>query len=167
MERIDGARTDNIILRRLLRKAEISYTVSDLSKAIGPMADLMFVSQFLGIRAVTVLGYAMPLIVLFEMIGTTLYSGARNKVSAMIGAGELDEASRAFSGTLILGGGLTALGAVLTAIFCSGICVILGARDPEYTEMTKQYIFGYLIGLPFCTMARNMIPYLQMEGRYK
>ena len=130
MERIDGIRTENKILHQLLRKAEISYTVSDISKAIGPMIDLVFISQFIGVRGVTVLGFVTPLIILFELIGTTMNSGARNKVSAMIGAGQVEEANRAFSGSLIMGGSFSALAAFLTAIFCSGICMILGARDP-------------------------------------
>ena len=50
MERIDGVKADNRILHRLIRKAEVSYTVSDISKAIGPVIDLMFVSQFIGVR---------------------------------------------------------------------------------------------------------------------
>ncbi len=40
--------TDNRITRKLFRKAEASYTVSDISKAIGPIIDLMFISQFIG-----------------------------------------------------------------------------------------------------------------------
>ena len=51
MERIDGAKTENRILRWQFRRAEVSYTVSDLAKAVGPMIDLMFVSQFIGIGA--------------------------------------------------------------------------------------------------------------------
>ena len=132
MERISGARAENRILHRLIRKAEASYTVSDISKAIGPMIDLMFVSLFIGVRGVTVIGYVSPLIMLFELIGTTLNSGSRNKVSALICAGQQEEANRAFSGSLIAGGGLSALAAVLTALFCSGVCVVLGARDPEW-----------------------------------
>ena len=167
MERIDGVRTDNKVLLRLIRKAEGSYTVSDLSKAIGPMIDLMFVSQFIGVRGVTVMGYVSPLIMLFELIGTTLNSGARNKASAMIGAGRTEEANRAFSGSLIVGGGFSMLAAILTAVLCPGVCRVLGAGDPEFFEMTKQYVFGYLIGLPFFTVTRILTPYLQMEGEYK
>jgi hypothetical protein len=56
MERIDGHKAENQILRGLFRSAEASYTVSDLAKAIGPLIDLMFVSQFIGVGGVTVLG---------------------------------------------------------------------------------------------------------------
>lgn len=36
MKTIYGAELNNKILHQLFRKAEISYTVSDISKAIGP-----------------------------------------------------------------------------------------------------------------------------------
>ena len=167
MERIDGTKSENKILRGLFRSAEVSYTVSDLSKALGPIIDLMFVSQFIGVEGVTVLGYVSPLIMLFEMTGTMLTSGARNKVSSLLGASRLEEANQAFSGSLILGGGLSVLLVVFTALFCPQVCLILGARDPVLQEMTRSYLLGYLVGLPFFTLSRILTPYLQMEGKYK
>lgn len=167
MRKGTGKKADYYILHRMLRKGEISYTVSDLSKAVGPMIDLMFVGRFIGINGVTVMGYVAPLIMLFELIGTTISSGARNRVSALLGAGELEEANRTFSGSLILGGGLSLFCALLVFIFCGQVSVALGARDLVIREMTMQYIYGYLIGVPFFTLIRILTPYLQMEGRYR
>ena len=155
------------IIRKLFRKAEISYTVSDLSKAIGPIVDLMFISQFIGPDGVAVIGYVAPLIMLFELIGTAISSGARNKVSKLIGSGDLNDASQAFSNSLLMGGGLSISTAILVAAFCSFVSLILGARDPSIRRMTMQYIYGYLIGFPFFTMTRILTPYLQMDGQYK
>ena len=158
--------TDNKILHRLFRKGEISYTISDFSKAIGPMIDLMFIGKFIGTDGVTVMGYVAPLIMLFELLGTAISSGARNKVSALIGAGELEEANRAFSASVIMGAGLSVFSALLVFIFCKYVSWILGARDPAIHQMTMQYIYGYLIGFPFFTMTRVLTPYLQMDGQY-
>ncbi|MBQ9910100.1 MAG: hypothetical protein IJM50_01095 [Lachnospiraceae bacterium] len=77
---LDG-NADNMILRRLFGKGEASYAVSDLSKVVGPMIDLVFIGRFIGAEGVTVMGYVAPLIMLFELIGTTVSSGARSKVS--------------------------------------------------------------------------------------
>ncbi len=138
--------TDNRITRKLFRKAEASYTVSDISKAIGPIIDLMFISQFIGPDGVTVIGYVAPLVMLFELIGTDISSGTRNKVSALIGAGEMEEASRAFSCSVIMGGGIALLAAILAAVFCRFVSVTLGARDPVIHRMTMQLtsISGWL-----------------------
>ncbi len=167
MKKTFAENTDNRIIQKLFRKAEISYTVSDVSKAIGPMIDLMFISQFIGPDGVTVIGYVAPLIMLFELIGTDVSSGARNKVSALIGAGELEKANRAFSCSIITGGGLALLIAILVASFCSFVSLALGARDPAIHRMTMQYIYGYLIGFPFFTLTRILTPYLQMDGQFK
>ena len=43
-----GKNTDNRFLHKLFMKGEISYAVSDISKAIGPMIDMMFVGRFIG-----------------------------------------------------------------------------------------------------------------------
>lgn len=158
---------DNKIIRRLFYKSEISWGVSDFSKAIGPMIDLVFVSQFIGIDGVTVLGFMSPLIMFFELIGSAVANGARNKVSAMIGAGKLADANRVFSNSLLMGGGLATIMALLAFIFSSGLAFVLGARDPAVAEMTRQYILGYLIGFPFYTLTRVITPFLQIEGQYK
>ena len=156
---------DNKIIRRLFYKSEISWGVSDFS--IGPMIDLVFVSQFIGIDGVTVLGFMSPLIMFFELIGSAVANGARNKVSAMIGAGKLADANRVFSNSLLMGGGLATIMALLAFIFSSGLAFVLGARDPAVAEMTRQYILGYLIGFPFYTLTRVITPFLQIEGQYK
>ncbi len=166
MEMICGGKAENKIIRKLFHKSEVSWGVSDFSKAIGPMIDLIFVSHFIGVNGVTVLGFMSPLIMFFELIGSAVANGARNKVSSMIGAGKLDDANRVFSDSLIMSGGLSILLSLLAFIFCSGLIFILGAREPGIAEMTKQYIYGYLIGFPFYTLTRVITPFLQIEGQY-
>ena len=166
MENLYGQKSNNKIIRQLFLKSEISWGVSDFSKAIGPVIDLIFISMFIGINGVTVLGFMSPLIMFFEMIGSAVANGARNKVSSMIGAGKIDDANRVFSDSLIMGGGLSILMALAACIFCSGLTFILGAREPEIAGMTKQYIYGYLLGFPFYTLNRVITPFLQIEGEY-
>ena len=167
MKRTLTENADNRIIQTLFHKAEFSYTVSDVSKALGPMIDLMFISQFIGMDGVTVTGYVAPLIMLFELIGTGVSSGARSKVSAHLGAGQLDEANRAFSSSIIMGGGSALFLAILVAVFCHFVSLVLGARDPVIHRMTMQYIYGYLFGFPFFTLTRILTPYLQMDGQFK
>lgn len=166
MENKLGVKTENKIIRRLFLNSEISWGVSDFSKAIGPVIDLIFISHFIGIDGVTVLGFMSPLIMFFELIGSAVANGARNKVSPMIGAGKLNDANRVFSDSLIMSGGLSILMVLLAATFCSGLTFILGAREPGIADMTKHYILGYLIGFPFYTLNRVITPFLQIEGQY-
>ncbi len=44
---------------------------------------------------------------------------------------------------------------------------MLGVRDPNIFIMTRQYIYGYIIGLPFLTLTRILSPYLELEGQYR
>lgn len=164
---IYGGKAENKIIRRLFHKSELSWGVSDFSKAIGPIIDLVFVSHFIGVDGVTVLGFMSPLIMFFELIGSAVANGARNKVSSMIGAGKLDDANRVFSDSLIMSGGLSVLLSLLAFFFCSGLAFALGARDPGIAGMTKQYLLGYLLGFPFYTLTRVITPFLQIEGQYK
>ena len=166
MEQVKRAENNDVILRRLFRKAEFSCAVSDLSKAIGPIIDLMFISLFIGTSGVTVMGYVAPLVMLFAIAGTCLSIGARNKVSPLLGAGKINEANFAFTASVLLGGGAALFTAVAVVVFCPQVSLILGARDPEISAMTTSYILGYVVGLPFFALTRILTPYLQMEGWY-
>ena len=158
---------ENKIIHKLFRKAEISYTVSDISKAVGPIIDLVFISQFIGTNGVTVMGYVAPLIMLFEMIGTAVSNGSRSKFSALVGAGELDGASSVFSVAVIAGGIFSLFSALMVFVLCRFVTLALGAREPVILEMTMQYIYGYLIGFPFFALTRILTPFLQMDGQYR
>ena len=167
MENLYGEKVKNKILSRLFTKAEISWGLSDISRSIGPMIDLVFISQFIGINGVTVMGYVAPLIMLLGFIGTNVANGARVKTAPFLGAGNLPEANRIFSNAIILGGFISLLTALLITVFSNGVCFLLGVRDYDILEMTRQYIFGYIIGLPFLTLAAILKPYLELEGQYR
>ena len=167
MKRINGKEEQNRIIHKLFLKSEVSWAFSDISKSIGPMVDLFFVSAFIGVNGVTVLGFVAPLFLFIELVGTMIANGARNKVSSMIGAGKLEESNRVFSDSLILTAGLTIVIGLIVGIFSSGLATLLGARDPEIAQMTSRYIIGFLFGYPFATLTRVLTPYLQIEGQYK
>lgn len=97
MKTHSGDIVENKIIHQLFLKSEISWGVSDFSKAIGPMIDMVFISSYIGVNGVTVLGFISPLTMFFEVIGSAVANGARNMVSSMIGAGKLDDANRVFS----------------------------------------------------------------------
>ncbi len=80
MENLYGEKVKNKILSRLFTKAEFAWSLSDISRSIGPMIDLIFISQFIGINGVTVMGYVAPLIMLLGFIGTNVANGARAKL---------------------------------------------------------------------------------------
>lgn len=157
---------DNAIINKMFGKAEVSYALSDISKAIGPIIDLVFIALFIGTDGVTVVGYVSPLITFFELIGTAFSSGARSKVSVFIGQGKSEEASKGFSSSLIMSGGICIILAILVIIFRMPVASFLGARDPEIQKLTAEYILGYLVGFPFFTLTKTLTPFLQMEGQY-
>ncbi len=130
-------------------RAEISWAISDISKSIGPIIDLIFISQFIGINGVTVTGYVTPLIMLMSLIGISISDGAQVKTARALGAGDLIEANRIFSNAVILGGCVSISAALFIAVFSDGVCFVLGVRDPNILIMSRQCIYGYFIGLPF------------------
>ncbi|MBQ7559256.1 MAG: hypothetical protein IJT20_03310 [Synergistaceae bacterium] len=68
------------------------------------MIDLIFISQFIGVSGVTVMGYVAPLIISLGFIGSGISNGARIKTAPFLGAGDIAEANEIFSNAVILGG---------------------------------------------------------------
>ncbi len=166
MKRINGRQAEDRIIHKQFIKSEVSWSFSDISMSIGSMIDLFFISTYIGVNGVTALGLVSPLFLFIELIGTLVGNGARTKVNSLIGAGKLKESNRVFSDSLILSGTAAVIIGIIIALFSSGMANLLGARDPEIAQMTSQYIIGYLIGYPFCTLIRVLTPYLQIEGLY-
>ncbi len=104
MENLYGEKVKNKILSRLFTKAEIAWGLSDTSESIGPMIDLIFISQFIGPDGVTVMGYVAPLIMLISLIGNSISNGARIKTAPFLGSGNLVETNRIFSNAAVWGG---------------------------------------------------------------
>ena len=133
MKDLYGEKVKNKILSRLFTKAEIAWGLSDISKSIGPMIDLFFISQFVGINGVTVMGYVAPLIILLGFIGTCVSNGARVKTAPFLGVGNLVETNRVFSNAVILGGAVSLSTALFIAIFSGSVCQCLlcaGSKRP-------------------------------------
>lgn len=155
------------MLHRLFLKSEFSFAVSDLSLATGSMADLFFVSMYLGVNGITALGYAAPIVQIFGFIGTTVGNGSKAKVSSLLGAGNREEGNKVFSTSVGIGAGTAAVCAILVMLFCSRVALLLGARAPEVFDIARQYIYGFSIGVPFYVGTRILRPYLQLEGQYR
>ncbi len=66
-----------------------------------------------------------------------------------------------------MGGVISLLAVFFIIVFSDGVCFVLGVREPNIFIMTCQYIYGYIIGLPFLTLARILAPYLELEGQYR
>ena len=159
--------TDNRILQRAFRKSEVSYAVTDIAKAAGPVIDLLFIGRYIGVDGITVIGYTAPLILFMELIGSTIANGARVKVGPLVGAGKAEESNRCFSASLLSGVVLSLLLSAVIILFSPGVCYILGAREPAIAALTRSYVIGYAIGAPFFVMNRILNPFLQLEGQYK
>ena len=157
----------NKILHHMFGRAELSYSISHLSKSFGPIVDMVFVGLFIGIDGVTVMSYAGPIFLMFELIGICIGTGTRTKGASLIGEGHMEDANKAFSSSLISGGGLAIIAGLIVALLHTQVAFILGVRDAVLQQMTVQYLSGYLIGVPFLALTRIITPYLQMEGQFK
>ena len=139
MENLYGEKIKNNILSRLFTKAEIAWDLSDISRSIRPMIDLIFISQFISINGVTVMGSVAPLIILLGFLGTNVANGARVNTAPFLEAENLPEANRIFSKAVILGGFISLSTAFLITVFSDGVCFLLGVRDYDILDLTKIY----------------------------
>ena len=166
MENLYGTKTSNAILRHQFTRGEFSYALSDLTKALGPIIDLYFIGHYIGSDGLAVISYIVPLITFFELIGNILGNGSRARVSYLVGAGDMEQANQVFSTSTLAGAGISTLFSLLTYILMPAVVFMLGARDPLWIDLTKAYLAGYLLGVPFYTLTRILKMYLEMDGKY-
>ena len=116
------------------RTSLIVLILSELTSAIGPLADGIVIAAFLGENGIAEFGIINPLLIAYSALGAVFSTGALTFCTRLIGKGRTEEARDAFSvgffWIAILSAGLTA--ALLG--FSDPIIRLLGA-SPESEEV--------------------------------
>lgn len=140
------------------RTSLIVLILSELTSAIGPLADGIVIAAFLGEKGIAEFGIINPLLIAYSALGAVFSTGALTFCTRLIGKGRTEEARDAFSvgffWIAILSAGLTA--ALLG--FSDPIIRLLGA-SPESEEVfceSRHYFIGITVSVP----AINLILYL-------
>lgn len=157
------------MIRRLFRQMMITQVISSMTVTLCMLIDSIVIGRFLGVDAMAAYGYTMPVLLAFAAPGAMISAGIQVVCGNTLGSGDRDETDSCFTVSVAVTALISFLGLVLVLLFAGPICTLLGAgvpgvQNPVY-YLTKDYLTGFIIGVPAFLTAQIMVPYLQMAGR--
>ena len=85
------------IVPGVFRRILLSYILSSVTYAVGPMVDGAVIANFLGVDAVAAAGMVWPAVLIYALVGGIISGGSRNLYTELMVQGKVKEANRVFT----------------------------------------------------------------------
>ena len=156
------------MIQRLFRRMLATQIVSAMTVTLCMLIDSIMIGRFLGTDAMAAYGYTAPVLLAFAAPGAMIAAGVQVVCGRTMGSGDREGTDACFTVSVRLTLGLAVMGLALVLCFAGPLCTLLGAGRPgpdnPVFSLTKQYLTGFIIGVPAFLMAQIMVPYMQMAG---
>ncbi len=157
------------MISRLFKHMVITQVISSMTVTLCMLIDSIVISRFLGVQAMAAYGYTQPVLLAFAAPGAMISAGVQVVCGKTLGGGDREGTDSCFTVSVALTAVISFLGLLLVLIFSGPICTLLGAGRPGADNpvyfLTKDYLTGFIIGVPAFLTAQLMVPYLQMSGK--
>ena len=127
------------------------------------IVDGIFISRFLGSNALSSLNIVFPVINVVIAIATMLGTGGNAIISKYLGEGRSRDARECLTQFTVIGLAVSLLLLVLTQIFLTPLCRILGSTDVLLADC-KAYLSVSLMFAPACMLQTLFQSYLVTAG---
>ena len=127
------------------------------------IVDGIFISRFLGSNALSSLNIVFPVINVVIAIATMLGTGGNAIISKYLGEGRSREARECLTQFTVIGLAVSLLLLVLTQIFLTPLCRILGSTDVLLADC-RAYLSVSLLFAPACMLQTLFQSYLVTAG---
>lgn len=142
--------------------------ISAMTVTLCMLIDSIMIGKFLGVDSMAAYGFSNPALLFFVAIGTMISAGVQVVVGKSMGNADMEATQKHYSTSIIITVSIALLGGLIFTIFINPITTLLGAGentlDNPVFKLTKDYLYGFIIGAPAFMFAQIMIPYLQIAG---
>ncbi len=156
------------MIRRLFRQMMIAQVISSMTVTLCMLIDSIVICRFLGVEAMAAYGYTQPVLLAFAAPGAMISAGIQVVCGRTMGRGDREGSDSCFTVSVALTALISIVGLMIVLIFSGPICTLLGAGTPGAENpvyyLTKDYLTGFMIGVPAFLSAQMMVPYLQISG---
>jgi len=147
----------------------ITQVISSMTVTLCMLIDSIVIGRFLGVEAMAAYCYTQPVLLAFAAPGAMISAGIQLVCGNTLGSGNRDETDSCYTVSVTLTSLISVIGLAIVLLFSGPICTLLGAGTPGAQNpvyyLTKDYLTGFIIGVPAFLTAQIMVPYLQMAGR--
>ena len=157
-------KTNNRLLNAKLNKYIIPGIMMSLALQLGNIVDTIFVSNLIGVEAMSAITMSLPVETIVQLTGYCLGVGGSIAVSNMLGKRDKESASKLFTATFAV---ILIVGLLFTicAFPAAGpIARLLVSGDGVLTTYTGDYIRVSMLGAPVIGIGLMMVSYLGVEN---
>lgn len=151
------------LLSSKLNKYIIPGIMMSLALQLGNIVDTIFVSNFIGVDAMSAITASLPVETIIQLVGYCLGIGGSIAVGIMLGKRDKESASKLFSATLIVTVLVGLIFSVSSFFIAEPVAKML-VPGSDLFYYTRDYIFISLLGAPIIGVGLMMISYLGAEN---
>lgn len=155
---------NNRLLNAKLNKYIIPGIMMSLALQLGNIVDTIFVSNLIGVEAMSAVTMSLPVETIVQLTGYCLGVGGSIAVGNMLGKRDKEGATKLFSATFMV----TLVVGLLFSICALGvadpIARLLVSGDGILTTYTRDYIRISMFGAPVIGIGLMMVSYLGVEN---
>lgn len=156
---------DNRSVKKRFGSMAVAQIVSQMTVLLCLMIDSIMIGRFLGVDAMAAYGLSNPLLLAFAAIGSMISAGTQVLCSKSIGSGNRKDTDACYSIAVAVSVTVSLVGVIGVAMFRGPISTVLGAgTSGTVYVLTKDYMFGFIIGAPAFLFSTVLVPFMQLAG---
>ena len=155
---------NNRLLNAKLNKYIIPGIMMSLALQLGNIVDTIFVSNLIGVEAMSAVTMSLPVETIVQLTGYCLGVGGSIAVGNMLGKRDKEGASKLFSATFMVTLGVGLLFSICALGVAGPIARLLVSGDGILTTYTRDYIRISMFGAPVIGIGLMMVSYLGVEN---
>ena len=141
---------EDILRRDIVKKTFYRFLfptmISSVSLAVISLTDMAIAGHFLGKEALSAISIALPVILVINILGALLGTGAAIFISTQLGKGNKKVCSEIFTNACFFALLVSVIVTILGNIFTRQITYLCGAADPDLQSSAEKYIRPIIIG---------------------
>ncbi len=155
---------NNRLLNAKLNKYIIPGIMMSLALQLGNIVDTIFVSNLIGVEAMSAVTMSLPVETIVQLTGYCLGIGGSIAVGNMLGKRDKESASKLFSATFLVTLAVGLLFSICAFPTAAPIARLLVPGGGVLADYTRDYIRVSMLGAPVIGIGLMMVNYLGVEN---
>ena len=155
---------NNRLLNAKLNKYIIPGIMMSLALQLGNIVDTIFVSNLIGVEAMSAVTMSLPVETIIQLTGYCLGIGGSIAVGNMLGKRDKESASKLFSATFLVTLAVGLLFSICAFPTAAPIAKLLVPGGGALADYTRDYIRVSMLGAPVIGIGLMMVNYLGVEN---
>ena len=154
---------------KLMTKKMFQYLIPSIlmifAMQFGSLLDGILVGNLIGNDALTASSLVLPILFVIQLPGFAIGTGGAIVVANLLGKREVQKAKTAFTLSMIIAVGASLVFTILSFFVSEPLAALF--CPPDFKELAKQYIFGYLLTDPIVGFTLALACFVSVDNNPK